>query len=393
MANEGGAHCLGIEGRDTCRYLGIPYAKARRFSKPDDLPFSSSFEATTFGPACPQFRAYHDDKNLLPFYYKEFREGLSFTYDEDCLSLNIYAPKDGAKHPVILFFHGGSYTRGSSGEKPMDGSAYARRGVVFVSANYRLNIFGFGIHKDSPYNLALWDMLSAIRWIKANIAGFGGDSARLTLMGQSAGAMSIQALLYNPSVAPLVQGAILMSGGGFRKGLFAPHSDHWIQRFCAHLPKGYETLPSKDLFLAYERQSKKDKLSIFAFSPCYDGELLRKQDHHKKALPPLIIGTVQNDMLSGLLHQQAKRFQKETPSPVYCYDFVHPLPGGSKTNFHSCDLWYALGSLSHSWRGVPKEDELLINTMLSYFTNFAVNGNPNGLGLELWSDRGVKIFR
>jgi carboxylesterase type B len=383
----------GINEKEYASYLGISYARAARFAKPELLPLpTKETEAKSFGPCCPQFRAYHDDKTLLPFYYQEFREGLSFSYDENCLSLNVYAPKTGGEHPVILFFHGGSYTRGSSNEKPMDGSAYAKRGVVFVNANYRLNIFGFGIKEDSPYNLALWDMLTAIHWVKANIALFGGDPNRLTLMGQSAGAMSIQALLYNPEITPLVQGAILMSGGGFRKGLFAPHSSHWIRRFCAHLPKGYEDFSSKDLFLAYEKQSQKDKGSLFAFSPCYDGELLKKKDHHKKALPPLIIGTVEKDLLSPLLHHQAKAFQRHSPSSVYCYDFVHPLPGGSKTNFHSCDLWYALGSLSRSWRGVPKEDEILIDTMLSYFTYFAENGNPNGIGVEPWAPRGVKVF-
>jgi carboxylesterase type B len=383
----------GIEKDNLVSYLGISYAKAARFAKPELLPLPSvKTEARSFGPCCPQFRAYHDDQALLPFYHKEFREGLSFSYDENCLSLNVYAPKEGGGHPVILFFHGGSFTRGSSNEKPMDGSAYAKRGVVFVSANYRLNIFGFGIKKDSPYNLALWDMLTAIRWVKANIALFGGDPDRLTLMGQSAGAMSIQALLYNPEITPLIQGAILLSGGGFRHGLFAPHSQRWIRRFCDHLPKGYEDFSSEDLFLAYEKESKKDKTALFAFSPCYDGELLRKEDHHKKALPPLIIGTVEKDLLSPLLHRQAKRYQRQSPSSVYCYDFVHALPSGSKTNFHSCDLWYAFGSLSHSWRNVSKEDEILMDSMLTYFTYFAESGNPNGIGAEPWLPRGVKVF-
>lgn len=382
----------GMTEAGVSRFYGIPYARAVRFEKPTAvLPFEGVHSALSYGPCCPQFRAYHDDETLLPFYYHEFREGLKFTYSEDCLNLNIYAPSLGSKHPVILFFHGGSFTRGSEDEKPMDGTAYAQKGVVMVMANYRLNIFGFGVKDASPHNLALWDMFFALAWVKKNIEAFGGDPDKITLMGQSAGAIGITALLYNPEIAPNVQGAILLSGGGFRKGLFAPHSKGWIDRFCQKLPAGYERLESQNLFLAYEEQAKKDKFSLFAFSPCYDGELIRKKDHKKHPLPPLILGMVHNDIVPSLLRKEAATMAKENPG-TYRYYFPHKLPDGEKSNFHSCDLWYALGSYGHCYRAWQEADKALSEKMVSYFANFAASGNPNSSSLPLWDSKSVMVF-
>lgn len=359
--------------RDDARlFLGIPYAKAARFERslpPDE--WNGVRMATSSGSACPQQRTYYDEEQDNPFYWKEFREGLHFTYDENCLNLNIYAPAVGEKIPVILFFHGGSFLKGSSDEKPFDGAAYARNGTIFIAANYRINIFGFGVFEGSSPNLALWDMWAALKWVKENISAFGGDPNNITLMGQSAGAIAIHDLLYNSEFRRDVQGAVLLSGGGFRKGLLAPHSERWIRRFCSQLKGNLKTLSTHDLFEEYFQASKKSKVSVFAICPCYDEELIRRKDHRKTTLPPLVISVVHNDILGPILPYKARQMQKETPT--YIYRFKHALPGGGKDNFHSCDLWYVLGSLSHSWRPFSASDYLLSEKIVSAFSFFAKN--------------------
>jgi carboxylesterase type B len=378
------------------RFLGVRFAEARRFEKPRPvMAWNGVLEALKFGNACPQFRTYHDDAALLPFYYHEFREGLTFTYSEDCLYLNIYAPKEAKKAPVILYFFGGSFTRGSNDEKPVDGTLYAKKGILFVAGSYRLNAFGKLLYKKSPQNLPLYDMIAALDWLQNNIEAFGGDPDNITVMGQSAGAISLQALLFNPGFRKRVKGAILLSGGGFRKGLFAPHSSFWIKRFSAHVHGDLETMDAQTLFEAFNKEEKKNKLSPIALLPSYDGELIRKSDHKTipNDMPPLIIGTVKNEVLGPKrLPEQARKYQAESPTPVYLYRFLHDLPSGSQTNFHSCDLWYAMGSLSRSWRGTTEADDALIERMTNYFAAFAKAHDPNGANQARWEKKGEMIF-
>jgi carboxylesterase type B len=374
-------------------FKGISYAKAARFARPTPPEKSEiALEATTFGKDCPQFRSYHDEREDNAFYFHEFREGISFRYGEDCLNLNVYAPLSGEKHPIILFFHGGSFIKGSSDEKQVDGTAYAKKGVIFISANYRLNAFGFVRYQGSSANLALWDMLEAIHWVQANGAIFGGDPSHLTLMGQSAGAISIQALLYKPEVRSGVSGAILLSGGGFRNGIFAPHSSRYIDSFSKRMGPDLPSLSAQDFYERYPVLSRQKKTALLAFMPCYDGELIRAEDHQRKAvLPPLIVGIVKHDILLPFLKRAQKRVQAENPH-TYTYRFEYDLPGAGKTNFHSCDLWYALGSLSFSSRPFNEKDKELSEKMVSYFAAFAQKSDPNDGVLPPWGNRGPLLF-
>ena len=124
---------------------------------------------------------------------------------EDCLNLNVWTPEPGrgARLPVLVWLHGGALTRGSSAVPVYDGHAFARDGVVFVSVNYRLGVEGYGLFPDTPPNPGLRDQLAALRWVHDTVAGFGGDPDRITLCGQSAGAISAGALL----AAPQAQGS------------------------------------------------------------------------------------------------------------------------------------------------------------------------------------------
>lgn len=143
---------------------------------------------------------------------------------EDCLYVNVWRPeevKQGEKLPVLVWIYGGGFVNGGSSPAVYDGSAFARRGLVFVSFNYRLGRFGFFAHpaltaaKEGPLgNYALMDQLAALRWVERNVAAFGGDAENVTIIGESAGGRSVLALMTSPAAAGLFDKAVVMSGGG-----------------------------------------------------------------------------------------------------------------------------------------------------------------------------------
>ena len=139
------APCGEIVGRATdygAVFRGVKYATAERFRKPVEVTaYAGAFDATKQGVCCPQMRAFWNEEHR--FYYQEFRKGMKFDYSEDCLILDIHCPRDAAGCPVLIFIHGGSFTGGSINEMHFDGSAYTKRGVIYVAVNYRLNVFGF----------------------------------------------------------------------------------------------------------------------------------------------------------------------------------------------------------------------------------------------------------
>jgi para-nitrobenzyl esterase len=192
-------------------FLGVPYAAPPvgdlRWKPPQQVPpWIGTRKATEFGAACPQLPA-----SWLP----------QIPWNEDCLFLNVWSTQfsASAKLPVILYLHGGSNTAGYSQMTPL-GPTLSRLGVVVVSANYRLGPFGFLAHPlltaesehHSSGNYGLLDQLQALKWIHNNIGRFGGDPARVTVMGQSAGAADICLLMSSPMAEGLFQGAILESG-------------------------------------------------------------------------------------------------------------------------------------------------------------------------------------
>ncbi|WP_371626072.1 carboxylesterase family protein [Streptomyces sp. NBC_01116] len=190
-------------------YLGIPYAAApfgvHRFRAPAPVePWEGIRDALEFGPTAPQ-RPYRPPLDqLIP------------DVDipgEECLNLNVWAPRDGdGPLPVLVWIHGGSLRNGSAAMPLYDGRAFARDGVVLVSVNYRLGVEGFGVFPDAPDNRGLLDQIAALTWVRDNIAGFGGDPGCVTVCGESAGAISIAALLTSPRAAGLFHRAVLQSG-------------------------------------------------------------------------------------------------------------------------------------------------------------------------------------
>lgn len=210
-----------IRGTSTggvARFAGIPYAEAPtgelRFRPPrQKTPWDGEFDATEFGPVCPQNPSFMDIMfGLAPE-----------PQDEDCLRLNVYAPASalGGPHrlPVMVWIHGGAFEMGSGSTSIYDGAPFADQGVVFVSINYRLGALGYlelgGLDPSfaGSGNCGFLDQVEALRWVNRHIEHFGGDPGRVTVFGESAGSMSTALLLASPLTDGLIHQAICQSGG------------------------------------------------------------------------------------------------------------------------------------------------------------------------------------
>jgi len=203
-----------VEASGVHSFKGIPYAAPPvgdlRFREPQPVvAWQGVRKAQAFGPRAMQLPIYSDMK---------FRsDGVS----EDCLYLNVWAPATGSRLPVLVYFYGGGFSAGDGSEYRYDGESMARRGIVAVTVNYRLGIFGFFAHpdltKESPHhssgNYGLLDQHAALEWVQQNIAAFGGDPARVTIAGESAGSISVCAQMASPLSKGLFAGAIGESGG------------------------------------------------------------------------------------------------------------------------------------------------------------------------------------
>ena len=205
-------------------YKGIPYAAPPigelRWKEPQPVvPWDGVMQADRFGH--PGYQAVHYPGG----YFTEWGYGEEAQCSEDCLYLNVWttaAGKPGEKLPVAYWIHGGGYREGWGSEPEFDGEEFANHGVVLVSINYRLGVFGFLAHPElaaeSPHgvsgNYGVLDMIQGLKWVKENIAQFGGDPDNVMIFGQSAGGGAVRTLVESPLARGLFNKAVIMSAGG-----------------------------------------------------------------------------------------------------------------------------------------------------------------------------------
>jgi len=283
-------------------FRGIPFAAPPvadlRWREPQPVvPWSGVRQATEFGPRCMQQPLFSD---------MMFR---SAAPSEDCLYLNVWTPAklDGSprrKLPVLLYVYGGGFMAGDSSEKRYDGAALAKRGIVVVTVNYRLGVFGFLAHPEltasSPHhasgNYGLLDQVAALAWVKRNIAAFGGDPGHITIGGESAGSMSVSALMASPLSRSEIAGAIGESGAPMEK-LTPPSRAEaeskgavFAQRIGAPTLAALRAVPA-DKLLAAQGDAKD-----MPFGPVIDGYFLTEPPavtfaSGKAAHVPLLVGS------------------------------------------------------------------------------------------------------
>jgi len=386
----------GYQENDINYFRGIPYANTLRFEKPTPFYFKDGhFDATRNEVDCPQHSTYYK-KDMKAFYNKEFYDkDKTYEWDESYMTLNVIAPSNKKNMDTMIFIHGGSFTLGCTNDIPYGLSdEYAKKDIILVSLGYRLNIFA-SYNSD---NLALHDLLFAINWVKDNIENFGG-SKRITLCGQSAGAFLIQDLLYSDKLKGIINGAILMSGGGIipymlgpgKKNKFKKHFDGYLKSVNCKNKDDLKKLSTEELFKSFENY-KPGLVQFMSPTPQVDFDTIkdypRKLVKNKKTLDiPIIFGITKDDMfppvLIGMAKRHAKYHYKNNMSKTFMYFFKRESPGDKAGAFHACDLAYCFG-MKKMWRPFEEIDYKIKDQMVSYFSNFIHTGDPNGDSLPVW---------
>ncbi|HUX43137.1 MAG TPA: carboxylesterase family protein, partial [Terracidiphilus sp.] len=432
-------------------YLGIPYAAPPvgdlRWKAPQPAAkWKGNRDASHFGAHCAQGRVFAD---------MVFQDAGP---SEDCLYLNVFAPataKKNANLPVMFWIHGGGYSGGASSEPRHNGDFLPLKGVVLVTINYRLGIFGFLASSElakegdgSAGNYGLMDMVSALHWVHANIAKFGGDPANVTIFGESAGSFAVSTLMASPMAQGLFAKAIGESGAAFPSALnlggesvadSAKKDDEWLSSVGVNSLAQLRALSTDEVLALVTKKPT-------SFDPDIDGRVLTQPvpetyAEGKQAHVPMLAGwnadegsffamrpiTVAGwkDMAEKMFKDRAAEFLSLYPgntdaearrsaidfgsdsfiafgtwkwieaqcktgdAPVYRYHFeLAALPSKFHPGtfaFHSDDIEYVFGTLDTrpGWTIRP-EDRKLSEQFMSYWTNFARTGDPNGPGLPQW---------
>jgi para-nitrobenzyl esterase len=445
---QGKIHGKTINNGKVKAFLGLPYAAPPvgdlRWKAPEPpAKWKGERDATAFGAHCAQGRVFDD---------MVFQDAGP---SEDCLFLNVYAPADAtdkSKLPVMFWIHGGGYAGGGSSEPRHNGDFLPLKGVVLVTINYRLGVFGFLATSDlakeaggTAGNYGLLDMVSALHWVDANIKNFGGDPDNVTIFGESAGSFAVSTLMASPIAKGLFAKGVGESGAAFSDVLptdtldtRTKKDDGWVATLGVKSLAELRALPTDKVLAAVKAKQG-------GFSPVIDGKLLTEQVSvtyaaGRQAHVPLLAGWNRDEgsflangmtatkwqaMAAGLFKERATDFlalypgasddaagdsaidygsdafiafstwkwleaqRKTGESPVYRYHFeLRALPSKNHPGtfaFHSDDIEYVFGTLdTRPGETVRPEDRTLSEQMMSYWTNFAKTGDPNGPGLPTW---------
>lgn len=280
-------------------YFGVPFAKPPvgelRWKAPQPLDnWEGVIETKTFGPRPIQTMVFGDMKSRS--------NGVS----EDCLYLNIWTPatRNTKNLPVLVYFFGGGNVAGDASEYRYDGESMAKKGMVVITTNYRLNIFGFLAHPElsaeAPYgasgNYGLLDQNSALKWVQKNISAFGGDPNKVTITGESAGSIGVSQQMASPLSKDLIAGAIGESGAGINPTM-APVPLAEAEKIGLEFAKnaGYPTLAELRKLSTREVYEIYNEAKRFGFPAVIDGYFLPKTlpeifESKEQAQVPLLLG-------------------------------------------------------------------------------------------------------
>lgn len=433
----------GVEENGARVFKGIPFAAPPvadlRWRAPrPPAPWEGVRAAQTFSPVCMQEGAYPEDSPPEPA-------------SEDCLYLNIWTPPAGAaadgKLPVMVWVYGGGLLNGSASTPLYWGDALSRRGVIVVTANYRLGALGFLAHpeltRESEYgvsgNYGLLDQIAALAWVQRNIAAFGGDPGNVTVFGQSSGSISISALTASPLARGLFRRAIGESGGLFEPIEAAPEFKlkgaeaaglAFAERLKAPSLEALRALPAADLatrryypapnidghvltqspFEAYARRRAGD-IDLLVGSNEHEGlyflagrEVTAANFKAELArdFPSFIVSLIgpkppaddraareafiafESDMRFGWnMWAWARLHAAAGGGRTFYYRFAHAPPGAEGAS-HGAEMIYVFDHLDQTPLAWTEADRRLAETMAAYWTNFARTGDPNGEGLPDW---------
>jgi para-nitrobenzyl esterase len=292
---------------------------------------------------------------------------------EDCLYLNVWTDgRAGDKRPVMVWIHGGGFAAGFGGEARHDGGRLARKGVVLVTINYRLGPFGF----LGAGNYGILDQIAALRWVKRNIAAFGGDPDRVTVVGESAGAMSIGVLIASPLAKGLFERAILESGTGLGYSPLGRDSAETNARRFARLlgattPGQLRTVSAESL-LAVPAPPMRPVIAPPVLPHPVDSAIVSGEAH----LVPVIVGN-NLDEDSIALRAPARTFARLlTARGGRAYRYVFARKGDERGAYHSAEITFVFDRPRAA--GHTAYDSTLAETMSDYWVAFATSGDPNG---------------
>jgi para-nitrobenzyl esterase len=440
----------GVYADGISSYKGIPFAAPPigklRWKAPQPAPKWKGVRT------CEKFSASPMQSKPVPFrmWTEEFiapPEPLS----EDCLYLNVWtgAKSAGEKRPVLVWIYGGGFVSGSAACAIYDGEAMAQRGVVFVSINYRVGVFGFMAHpalslesaQKTSGNYGILDQIAALKWVKKNIAAFGGDPSYVTIAGQSAGSFSVNALVASPLAKGLFHKAIAQSGSFVSNSPKRKLESAELAGQTVMKNAGAKTLAELRQKPAAEIQQVAGQLPYGSFSPVYEDYVLPadpltyfKERKHNDV--PLLIGWVTGDgslrrpaettaavfkqEIQDQFGEKSSELLKSFPatnddeakashlklemcmfaafpshqwalsnrSQTYMYQFNFvptDKPGFPNYGaFHTSEVPFALHTLSKWNRPWQARDLKMEETVSAYWINFIKTGNPNGVGLPQW---------
>ncbi|MBB6505048.1 para-nitrobenzyl esterase [Sphingomonas endophytica] len=363
-----------------------------------------------------QATAYGHDCMQLPF--PSDAAPLGTTPAEDCLTVNVWKPAGGKNRlPVIVWIYGGGFVNGGASPPTYAGANLARQGVMFVSFNYRLGRFGTFAHpqltaqdpdKGRLGNYGYLDQLAALQWIQRNIAAFGGDAANVTIVGESAGGMSVNTMVTSPLTRGLFARAIVMSGGnGQNRGLDGLAGAEAIGvDFAAAKGIARDDPAALAKLRALSAETVTDGLNLTALSgrtaepktfasPYADGVVAvdAAAAYRSGAFPkiPVMIGATDNDIggATGYMVAGARQLAgaiARAGAPAYHYRFAYVAEGlGTTGAGHATDIPFFFDTAATKYGGATTpRDRRMARTISAYIVNFAKTGDPNGAGLPRW---------